>query len=38
MIVDPQNQARIWLERMFRSKAEGATKWISDLNDKRLRN
>lgn len=38
LIIDPQNQARTWLERMFRSKAEEASKWISDLSDKHLRN
>jgi len=36
LIIDPQNQARTWLERMFKSKSEGCQKWITDLNDKRL--
>jgi len=37
LIIDPQNQARTWLERMFKSKAEEANKWISDLGDRNLR-
>lgn len=37
LIIDPQNQARTWLERMYRSKAEEATKWITDLADRNLR-
>jgi len=37
LIIDPQNQARTWLERMYRSKAEEATRWISDLGDRNLR-
>lgn len=37
LIIDPQNQARTWLERMYKSKAEEATKWITDLTDKHLR-
>jgi dynein heavy chain len=37
IIMDPQSKARIWLEKMFRSKAEDATKWITDLNDKHIR-
>jgi len=36
LIIDPQNQARTWLERMFKSKSEGCMKWITDLNDSRL--
>jgi len=38
LIIDPQNQARTWLERMFRSEAADCSgKWITDLLDKRLR-
>jgi len=37
LIIDPQNQARTWLERMYKSKAEEANKWISDLGDRNLR-
>jgi len=36
LIIDPQNQARTWLERMWKSKADGCMKWITDLNDTRL--
>lgn len=38
LIIDPQNQARTWLERMFKSKAEGSTHWIASLAEKNLRN
>lgn len=36
LIIDPQNQARTWLERMWKGAADGALKWITDLNDTRL--
>jgi dynein heavy chain len=36
LIIDPQNQARTWLERMWKSESEGSGKWITDLNDPRL--
>ena len=37
LIIDPQNQARSWLENMWKSKGEEANKWITDLSDPRLR-
>jgi len=36
LIIDPQNQARTWLERMYKSKADCAGKWICDLSDRML--
>jgi len=36
LIIDPQNQARTWLERMWKSHTEGCLKWITDPSDPRL--